>query len=197
MTHPTDSAPTQAPSEWRVYHWTPEERASMFIDWCALHGFGTSRWPADAPAQLAAHIRQALAAESERTRRECEAEIAAWKDTAEQHCRNQFFYHGIIEEIGTGFGEAARTSDDGSVQDSVLALCVPELVCNLRARAEKAEADLARAQQMLAEADSVIATSVVDPLATTREETLRTIALRDEALGRHVARRAKEETKGE
>ena len=38
------------------------------------------------------------------------------------------FYHGIVEKTGKLLGEAAYTSDDGSVQDSVLALKVPELV---------------------------------------------------------------------
>lgn len=34
-----------------------EDRASMFIDWCALHGFGTDGWPQGAYEQLVAHIR--------------------------------------------------------------------------------------------------------------------------------------------
>jgi len=46
------------------------------------------------------------------------------------HC-NEMFYRGIVEEIGKPFGVAARTSDDGSVQDSILALKVPELVQTL------------------------------------------------------------------
>lgn len=54
--------------------------------------------------------------------------IAGWMDTAAQYSRNEEFYRGIVTRIGDLFGEAARTSDDGSIQDSVLALKVPELV---------------------------------------------------------------------
>ena len=51
-----------------------------------------------------------------------------WLETAAQFQRNAEFYHGIVTEIGEMFGTAAKTSDDGSIQDSVLALKVPELV---------------------------------------------------------------------
>ena len=60
--------------------------------------------------------------------------IAAWMDSAAQFCRNQEFYQGIITQIGEMFGEAAKTSDDGSVQQDVLALKVPELVADLISR---------------------------------------------------------------
>lgn len=53
---------------------------------------------------------------------------AAWYETARQFARNTEFYRGIVNEIGEMFGDAAKTSDDGSLQDSVLALKVPELV---------------------------------------------------------------------
>lgn len=33
---------------------TPQERASMFIEWCALKGFGTNGWPEGAFEQLTA-----------------------------------------------------------------------------------------------------------------------------------------------
>lgn len=38
---------------------TAEERASMFIDWCALHDFGVDAngWPDGAYQQLVEHIR--------------------------------------------------------------------------------------------------------------------------------------------
>lgn len=35
-----------------------EDRAAMFMDWCALNGFGLSGWPPGARDQLVAHIRQ-------------------------------------------------------------------------------------------------------------------------------------------
>jgi hypothetical protein len=58
-----------------------------------------------------------------------------WKETAEQHCRNELFYRDIVRQIGEMFGVAARTSDDGSIQQDVLALRVPELVAALLKRA--------------------------------------------------------------
>jgi hypothetical protein len=36
-----------------------ETRASMFIDWCALQGFGREGWPPGAYAQLVAHLKEA------------------------------------------------------------------------------------------------------------------------------------------
>jgi hypothetical protein len=59
--------------------------------------------------------------------------LAGWLDTAAMFHRNQEFYQGIVRDIGNVFGVAARTSDDGSVQDDVLALRVPELVKELHA----------------------------------------------------------------
>jgi len=55
-----------------------------------------------------------------------------WMEFAAQMSRNADFYQGIVREIGEGFGVEARTSDDGSIQDDVLALKVPELVAELR-----------------------------------------------------------------
>ncbi len=57
--------------------------------------------------------------------------IAAWMDSAAQFSRNEEFYRGIVTQIGEMFGEAAKTSDDGSIQEDVLALKVPELVAAL------------------------------------------------------------------
>lgn len=51
-----------------------------------------------------------------------------WIETAVQMDRGRTFYQGLVRQIGERFGVAARTSDDGSVQDDVLALRVPELV---------------------------------------------------------------------
>ncbi len=65
------------------------------------------------------------------------AERDAWIETAKQHLRNEEFYHGIVNRIGEPFGVAARTSDDGSVQQDVLALKVPELVVKLRQEIER------------------------------------------------------------
>lgn len=57
----------------------------------------------------------------------------AWEETAAQFARNTEFYRGLIHQIGEPFGVAAKTSDDGSVQEDTLALRVPELVSALRA----------------------------------------------------------------
>lgn len=57
--------------------------------------------------------------------------LASWIETAAEFDSNSNFYHGIVIQIGEMFGEAAKTSDDGSVQQDVLALKVPELVKNI------------------------------------------------------------------
>lgn len=52
----------------------------------------------------------------------------AWYDTSLQYARDMEFYRGLVTEIGEMFGDEAKTADDGSLQDSVLALKVPRLV---------------------------------------------------------------------
>jgi hypothetical protein len=74
----------------------------------------------------------------------------AWIETARQHARNEDFYRGIVTQIGEMFGEAARTSDDGSVQQSVLALKVPELVADERAKSEGLTSERDALRQLLA-----------------------------------------------
>ena len=71
---------------------------------------------------------EALAKEVEEATRSAKA----WEETAARHCRNEVFYHDLIVKIGEPFGFAAKTSDDGSIQQDVLALKVPELVDSLR-----------------------------------------------------------------
>lgn len=78
---------------------------------------------------------------SECAKRERElAEARGWEDSARHFADSAEFYRGIVRQIGEGFGVAARTSDDGSVQDDVLALKVPELVDALRADLAAVEA---------------------------------------------------------
>lgn len=60
--------------------------------------------------------------------------LAGWLDTAAQMSRNADFYRGIVHQVGEMFGDAAKLSDDGSVQQEVLALKVPELVQALVAK---------------------------------------------------------------
>lgn len=60
-----------------------------------------------------------------------EAESKAWRETAEQSQRNANFYRELVERIARRFGKPAYTSDDGSVQQDVLCIKVPELVSGL------------------------------------------------------------------
>jgi hypothetical protein len=41
----------------RYGQFSAEERAGMFMAWCAMHGFGLSGWPEGAAERLADHIR--------------------------------------------------------------------------------------------------------------------------------------------
>lgn len=59
---------------------------------------------------------------------ECERSAKFWEDEAGRFCRNETFYRGLLEKIGNLFGKEARTSDDGSVQQDVICLKLPELV---------------------------------------------------------------------
>jgi len=59
--------------------------------------------------------------------------LAGWMANVEREIRNTEFYRGLIVQIGEMFGTAAKTSDDGTVQEDVLALKIPELVQNLLA----------------------------------------------------------------
>lgn len=61
------------------------------------------------------------------------AERDGWEESTRFHLNNEMFYRGIVSQIGEMFGVAAKTSDDGSVQQDVLALKVPELVATLHA----------------------------------------------------------------
>lgn len=55
-----------------------------------------------------------------------------WMETARQHCRNEEYYRGLLDEIGNILGPAAFTSDDGSVQQDVVRAKLPELVRSLK-----------------------------------------------------------------
>lgn len=83
--------------------------------------------PIGAWLTMTAHARQL-----ERELTQALKERDNWIDTAAQYARNEEFYHGLVVAIGESFGVAAKTSDDGSIQDHVLALKVPELVAALR-----------------------------------------------------------------
>lgn len=76
-----------------------------------------------------AHIFQ-KANERERMER-LESEVRAWKETARQYANNQAYYHGIVIEVGRLLGNDVYVSDDGSVQDEVIAEKVPQAVAKL------------------------------------------------------------------
>ena len=57
-----------------------------------------------------------------------EMQVEGWIESARHFAAGQEFYQGIVRRCGAALGPAAYTSDDGSVQDDVLALVVPELV---------------------------------------------------------------------
>jgi hypothetical protein len=67
-----------------------------------------------------------------------------WMDSAAEFQRNQQFYRGLLVDIGNLYGVAARTSDDGSIQDDVLALKVKELVVAERDAARERVRQLAQ-----------------------------------------------------
>lgn len=67
----------------------------------------------------------------------CEAvakRIAAWMSTAAEFSVSVDFYRGLLTQCGEAIGPEAYTSDDGSVQQDVLALKIPEIVRKLVAQ---------------------------------------------------------------
>lgn len=83
--------------------------------------------------------------------------LANWIETAAQHLDNEQFYHNIVTQIGEMFGQEAKTSDDGSIQEDVLALKVPELVKELKDKSVRLECDTTNLIYSLKhEIDSVI-----------------------------------------
>jgi hypothetical protein len=68
----------------------------------------------------------------------------AWEESAAFHLRNEQFWRGLVMQIGEPFGVAAKTSDDGSIQEDVLGLKVPELVEKMRAENAKLKAAIGR-----------------------------------------------------
>lgn len=54
-----------------------------------------------------------------------------WEREALQYAVNAKFYRDIVAQIGALLGPTTRTADDGTVQDEVLALKVPDIVRTL------------------------------------------------------------------
>ncbi len=78
-------------------------------------------------------------------------ERKAWEETAAQHCRNEFYYRGLVVAIGELFGIEAKTCDDGSVQEDVLCAKVPELCAELKARVAVLTEALTQYQEVIGE----------------------------------------------
>ena len=71
------------------------------------------------------------------------AERDMWNSTARDMANNCDFWRGLVLQIGEMFGVEARTADDGSVMEDVLALKGPELVASLRAERDQRTAEIA------------------------------------------------------
>ena len=63
--------------------------------------------------------------------------IAAWMDTAAEFARNMEFYRDLLDATAKHLGPDVFTADDGSVMDSPVRLKIPELVEQLRHRAQR------------------------------------------------------------
>lgn len=57
--------------------------------------------------------------------------LAGWMKIAADGWQGAEIYRGIIDQCGAAIGIEAYTSDDGSIQEDVLALKLPELVKKL------------------------------------------------------------------
>lgn len=76
--------------------------------------------------ELAGALRQLETAIKKRDDAVRQAE--GWMESAASFSRGQDFYHGLITEMGEVIGKPAYTSDDGSIQQEVLALKVRDIV---------------------------------------------------------------------
>ena len=54
-----------------------------------------------------------------------------WEQSAGYFAKSSDYYQGLLDEIAKNFGQAAYTSDDGSIQDSPIRAKMPELVKQL------------------------------------------------------------------
>ena len=82
------------------------------------------------------------------------AEIENWKAESQQQCNNAQFYRGLVVRIGEMFGVEARTSDDGSIQEDVLCLKVPELVERLKTENADLKDSLKKSVDLMIEAQA-------------------------------------------
>ena len=93
---------------------------------------------------------------------ELEAAIDFWKKECDCAHNGFSFYRMIVRKIGEPFGAAARTSDDGSIHDDILALKVPGLVDDLRAKFAAAEKVVEAAREAVGQVYSLLQTGNKD-----------------------------------
>lgn len=72
-----------------------------------------------------------------------------WMNSAAEFSRGMDFYRGLVSGIGAQFGDVAYISNDGSKQQDVLCLKVPELVQALRANLASITAERDRMREAL------------------------------------------------
>lgn len=65
--------------------------------------------------------------------------MAGWINIAQQHLRNQYYYHALLIKCGQAIGTPAYIADDGTRQQDVLCSKVPELVEQLCAAQDAVE----------------------------------------------------------
>lgn len=82
--------------------------------------------------------KDATIAEQAATIARLEGERDGWERTAADMANGMAFYRDIVRQAGQHFGPAVYTSDDGSVQDEVLAPKVPELAAAVVAERDEA-----------------------------------------------------------
>lgn len=114
---PPEEPPTLPPLDPKDYDYMEEGRQFAAQCWCDEE---TKSIPMDA-----------------RLAEACAKRIAAWMQTASQGYRGAEFYRDLLEECGRALGVEAYTSDDGSIQQDVLALKIPELVKKLIPESER------------------------------------------------------------
>jgi len=60
-----------------------------------------------------------------------QARTVGWETIANQNCRNQEFYKGLLLDIALLIGEEAYITEDGNISSSVLITKLPDLVAKL------------------------------------------------------------------
>lgn len=73
----------------------------------------------------------------------------AWNETAKRYAINEQFWRELVTKIAEPFGDRAKTADDGTVMQDVVALRVPELVAELAAEVVIWRDDSHRLQRLM------------------------------------------------